>query len=491
MGQPVALVDSTNTRQTLADCCGNARAQGARAGTTLAEARALCPGLVDVAHEPQRDLRALEAFGRWLMARFSPVVCVEPPDALFLEVGGCEKLFGGLDRLLDLALDSIKRLNITASLVIAPTPGAAWAISRVCPAASGHLIRAEQLRDVLLRLPPSTLRIAPSVSGALERVGIDTIGRLLSLPRQTLPARFGVDLLRRLDQALGVVPEAGIPLPHRTPVRAEFEFDGSVECLETIWLTLKKLVHQIVLDLTRRGCGARQVKLRLRQTYKLPIEKQIALSRPSRDPAGLFNLLCCALETLKADDGFTAVELAVPVFEPLPEPQIALLGGEDHVAETELDHLIERLVVRMGQDAVVRVRMHESHVPEQACVYTRVMDRAIATGTPRSEKHLRPPIDVRVEPSAPRPLCLLNTPEQIGVIVSPSQDREGRPVLFNRNGKVHRLTQAIGPERICGQWWDGRNKTRDYFDVEDDAGRRFWIFRVLQTWTWYLHGRFE
>ena len=76
-------------------------------------------------------------------------------------------------------------------------------------------------------------------------------------------------------------------------------------------------------------------------------------------------------------------------------------------------------------------------------------------------------------------------------MVSPSHDRDGRPILFNHEAKVHDVKHAVGPERICGQWWRGRDKTRDYFDVEDASGKRYWVFRVLETGKWYLHGEFE
>ncbi len=76
-------------------------------------------------------------------------------------------------------------------------------------------------------------------------------------------------------------------------------------------------------------------------------------------------------------------------------------------------------------------------------------------------------------------------------MVSPSDDSEGRPVMFSHEGRVHRAVHTVGPERIAGQWWDGHDKTRDYYDVQDETGRRFWVFRVAQTGKWYLHGVFE
>jgi hypothetical protein len=57
---------------------------------------------------------------------------------------------------------------------------------------------------------------------------------------------------------------------------------------------------------------------------------------------------------------------------------------------------------------------------------------------------------------------------------------------------VYPVRHAVGPERICGPWWLGRHKTRDYFDAAvERSGERFWLFRVPETGKWYLHGEFE
>ncbi len=90
-----------------------------------------------------------------------------------------------------------------------------------------------------------------------------------------------------------------------------------------------------------------------------------------------------------------------------------------------------------------------------------------------------------------RPLRLLRQPRPITAIVRPSQSRDGQPISFTDGGQVHRLDHIRGPERITGQWWNGRCKTRDYFDALDTAGDRYWIFRVAQTGRWFLHGIFE
>ncbi|HEX4794287.1 MAG TPA: hypothetical protein VH370_10875, partial [Humisphaera sp.] len=87
------------------------RQAGARVGMTLAQVRAICPQLIHLPYEPAKDLRALEALGRWMM-RFSPVVALDPPEGLLLEVGGCERVFGGLDVLLARVDQTLRKLGL-------------------------------------------------------------------------------------------------------------------------------------------------------------------------------------------------------------------------------------------------------------------------------------------------------------------------------------------------------------------------------------------
>jgi protein ImuB len=66
--------------------------------------------------------------------------------------------------------------------------------------------------------------------------------------------------------------------------------------------------------------------------------------------------------------------------------------------------------------------------------------------------------------------------------------------------RPHRIRRADGPERIFGEWWKDAAETwavRDYFQVEDESGQRFWLFRrgdgeqeTTGDLRWFLHGAF-
>jgi protein ImuB len=467
----LVLVATVASRQVIIVACPLAMSRGVKPTMTLAEAAALCAGLIHREYRPDQDRKALQALARW-MGRFSPIVAVEPPDALMLDVTGSERLFGGLDRLWHLASESLSGLALEHGLCIAPTPGAAWAIASF-GGSDQKIVGIERLKAALMPLPVAALRLEGEFTHALCTLGIGTIGQLMELPRVTLPSRFGAILLQRLDQALGGIHEVLLPVEQRTPIQTELRFEGTVESLQVIEEALRHVLDQTIGELKRRACGARKLAVEFLNDRSPSIQKTISLSRPTCDRAALFNLLRCATDTAKGGDGFIGVRLSVPVYERLSHEQLDLLGSPSQAGELEFVHLIEHLRVRLGDEAVVSAQLSESHLPEKTwkCVDALTGDSAAALEDQRQKArplHLLEPLEVR---------CMAS--------------QEGLPISFVFNGDVFTVASAAGPERIAAVWWEGRNKTRDYFDVEETGGRRFWLFRVLETHKWYLHGIFD
>ena len=441
----------------------------------LAEARARHAALLDLPATPAADLRSLRAMGYWLM-RFSPSVCIYPPSTLFLDATGLERLFGGLDRLRHRVADALASLQITATVTVAPTPGAAWALAAF-GSDGPKIVTSERVLDALSPLAPEALRLDTATVELLRALGVRTIGSLLHLPRGDLAARFGPAILSRIDQAMGTLHEPLAFLVPRSPIRAALEFEGAIESFDAIRLAVQELARQVTVQLAVRGLGARELRLTFRPSYAPPVEKRVRLVRPCRKESVLFKLVCVALENLEAVEGFVAVSLAVTRAERLDDEQAALIDGEKEHDAAELDHLVERLRARLDR-GVEWGELVESNLPEHASRCRDSASAAIASGR-------------RIAVDLLRPLRLLPQPRSIKAIVRPSESRDGEPVSFTDRGEVHRLDHVRGPERISGEWWNGRWKTRDYFDVLDAAGHRYWIFRVAQTGRWFLHGVFE
>jgi hypothetical protein len=71
-----------------------AEARGLRRGQGLADARAAHPDLDIVPADADADRRLLVAIADWC-DRYTPLVALDAPDGLFLDITGCAHLFGG------------------------------------------------------------------------------------------------------------------------------------------------------------------------------------------------------------------------------------------------------------------------------------------------------------------------------------------------------------------------------------------------------------
>ena len=101
------------------------------------------------------------------------------------------------------------------------------------------------------------------------------------------------------------------------------------------------------------------------------------------------------------------------------------------------------------------------------------------------------------EPGEPptRPLQLFDPPQPIDAL---AEIPDGPPMRFRWRRVLHDVARAEGPERIAPEWWrrDVGALTRDYFRIEDEGGRRFWLFREglydreAGQPRWFLHGLF-
>ena len=531
---PFLILRTVADRRIITAASPDAFPYGIRIGMTLAQAKALCESVQYAEQDVDRDRTALRALARWLM-RFSPdVACAQDQDAtdqdnpspqvqaIYLDITGCQRVFGGTPNIVGSISASLQRLGIHSTVTVAPTPGAAYALAMA--GKHGAIVDVNDLQAALDPLPPRALRIDAELTTILRHLGLGTIGQVRRLPREALPARFGTILLKRIDQALGNIAEPLTSMRWLPKIEASMDFDGSVRCLEAIWLVFQQLMEQVIAQLAARGRGARELQVDLLRNYAPTITKSIVLSRPSRDPKNLFNLFRCTLDDLQlpvhqsrrpvrsrsmprhiesyvSDDGFSGMRITVPLAERIRGQQIDLLAHEHQSGQEDLDHLFERLRVRLGSRVIVQPQLIESHVPEHAWAgVSQSNPSADAAGdevelpkskSVKSKPRSKPAATFAKQPEVHRPLHLLNQPQEVTVMVTPSEDAEGYPAAFTYQHIRRSVAHWVGPERIAGRWWTGNDKTRDYFDVADPTGNRFWLFRVPQTGKWYLHGLFE
>ncbi len=460
-----------------------AQLKGLRIGMAVSQAQAMLPGLTVMDADLAADQASLDSLAEWALQHFSPVAAADAPDGIVIDVTGATHLHGGEDAMLDKMIARLRTAGITARAAMADTWGAAHAFARYGQFARGqtNLIVPPGMSAALVQnLPLQSLRLTPVMVDQLHRLGFELIDDLAKQPRAPFSLRFGPALHVRLDQALGTLNEMIEPvrLPELIEVRQSFA--EPISAPETLARYTGILTAELCETLEARNLGARKLDLIFQRVDNQVEAIRIGTSAPLHDVKRLTRLLCDKLETIDPGFGVDVMSLRVPLAEPFAGKQLVSLVAEDGLAD--ISDLIDTLANRVGGQNIYRCEPVESEVPE----------RSVQRVPP-----LSPPSGKSWQQQWPRPPRLLTRPEPIETMaLMPDHP----PVAFTWKGVRRKIKRADGPERIFGEWWKRRNEAvavRDYFQVEDEAGERFWIYRAgdgedpeTGSHAWFLHGFF-
>lgn len=409
--------------------------------------------------------------------RWGPFSAQDGAHGLILDCTGVAHLFGGEAALLEEMEARFSALGLSARVAMAPTWGAAWALARF---GTVRAICEEDVATALRPLPVRALRLKDETVQLLHRLGLKTIRDLAVIPRLSLARRFNraeleSNPLLRLDQAMGQLAEPVSAEEAPEPVRAVLRLP---EPIADPTAHLPDLSADLCGQLAERAAGCRRLHLTVYRTDGEVAGITVATSQPTRDPAHLVRLFDGKLERIDPGFGFDLITLDADGVEPLEEVQSDLDGKR--ADGLSLPQLIDRLSARFGAEAVTRPVARESHVPERAERRVPALHDA-----PRGEVTTRE-----------RPLRILRSPEEVRVMYAVP---EGPPAQFVWRRQTLRMTRYAGPERIAPEWWQDRPGTRlrDYYKVEDERGRRLWLYREGLDGDkrggqprWFVHGIF-
>lgn len=491
--RPLAVYAKENGAFQLKGVDARASKLGLNLAMSLADARAMQPKLEAVEADPEEDARALDNIAAWC-ERFTPIVVIDPPEGLFLDISGCAHLFGGEEKLRAELVTRLHAQGFGARAAIAPTPGAAWAFARYGRKAPAKNLRAQLQaslgdEDELLglgALPIEALRLNPDAAALMRRLGLKTVRHIAGAPRASFTARAGEHAMMRLDQALGRAREALTPRRPAPPVFALRRFLEPIFAADAVLQVARDLCGDVVEKLDVRNAGVLRAELVLFGVDGRDRVIGVNVSKPLREVKPLMRLFREKLnivgENLNAQFGFEAARFDVVRLAELSGRMHTLISvGESAARPDEINGIVDVLSSRLGAKRVVRPRLHSEHAPERAGGWRS----ALANGD--AGKSVKPPADGVQR----RPVRLFSPGQKIEVMASVP---DGPPLRFQWRRVVREVVRAEGPERISGDW-QKREKTRDYYRVEDKQGRRYWLYREglygeSETPCWYVHGLF-
>ncbi len=457
---------------------------GAQVGQRLVDARALHPEIRTAPADLAGDRKILERLTLWAQ-RWGPWSMVDGDDAILLDVTNASHLRGGPKTMLRDIIFNCEQRGFRSRCAMAATASAAWALSHYGDQFS--IADIDNPMRSLSELPVAALRLDPVISSLLRRLGLKCIGDLKNAPRTSLARRFRdhrnplTNPLIRLDQLIGSVPEPMVPLHRDDPHRVTRKLMEPILHRTLLGQIMNDLAVDLVRDLESRRLGTRRLEMRAYRIDGDVAVRALELAQATRNAPHIVRLFSAKLDDVQAGFGIDQVDLLSTWSVPMALAQSDMDDNRQQTGTT-LPQMLDRICARLGPDAVRIAVPARSHIPE------------------RSFRFAAPNAAVKPDQNEmqfyQRPLKLLERPESITVFYATP---EGVPRQFRWRGQVHDITRSEGPERIAPEWWTERSnvRLRDYYRIEDDAGRRYWIYRNGLAGDgrggapdWYLHGMF-
>ena len=470
---PFVLKTSTHGRMIVTASNSKAEMEGINRGMVLADAKAIVPDLQVQDDIPDLPEKLLTRLAEWCI-RFSPRVAIDPPDGLMIDATGCSHLWGGdSDYLTDIER-KLKQKGYGVRTAIADTPGVAWAVARY----GKHplVIPPNCHVEALLPLPPESLRLEPDAVERLHKLGLHQIRQFIRMPRPTLRRRFGPHFLMRLNMALGEEIETIEPVMPSEPYQERLPCMEPIITATGIEIALRQLLETLCHRLQQEQKGLRAALFKCYRVDGKIETIDIGTHRPSHSGFHLFKLFEIKLTTIEPALGIELFVLEAPKVEDHIAEQGKMWEGAGGLEDLRLSELVDRLAARIGQKAIHRYVPDEHYWPERSFKPSLTLHEHVENSWPVDRQ---------------RPINLLRHPVRIEV-TAPIPDYP--PMLFRYEGKLHMILKADGPERIEQEWWLQQGQHRDYYRVEDEDGKRYWLFRSGhyddKNFQWFLHGYF-
>ncbi len=505
-GRPAAVVDRDHPQGRILQVNGAARAARVLPGMRYAPALLVCRDLHAAEMPSARVRREVDRIAA-LLRRHTPSVepCREEPGVFWLNAAGLTPLHASLDAWARSIVEAVAAEGLSARVAVGFTR-------------FGSLVGARQLErnipgmmssswrvfgdggeegEATRGAPLEMLPVEPGLRETLARLGVRTVGEFLALPGEGVLRRFGEEAHRLQRTAAG---EAGDGLD-ALPPEEEFRAAASLEYAETDTARLLPVVEGLLRPLAERLASRHRaavaVELRLRLDDGTGRTESVRPAAPSRDAAGLLELVRLRLDATALPSGVTDVEVVLASV-PAREEQRTLFAEKPRRDPAAAARALARIRADLGAGAVVYARLREGHLPEASFSWDPT-PREGRAAAPAGAAHPppppslsppdapAPPPDAPAPPEEPRPLVrrLLFRPRPLR---SPSRSEPDgwMPGEYAQGPVVRRH----GPFTVSGGWWV-RRVHRDYHYLETQRGDVLWAFHDRVRRRWFLHGRVE
>jgi len=337
-----------------------ARKYGIHSGMPLSKAKRLCPEGIYIPVDMEKYLRESVKI-KDIFYRFTPLVETLGSDEGFLDVTGCEKLFGRALAIARKIKGSIyESTNLTSSAGLGPNKFLAKLASNMGkPNGLTVLESTDKVLRKIKLLPASYIWGVGNVTNKeLKSMGIETIGDLADTPVELIEARFGEPGRAMHDMSNGIDNRDVVPNRGIKSIGREITYRNDIDDLSILRSTLLLLLKKIARSMRYKGYRGKVITLKLRFSDFKMISRRMTLKEYTY---GIFDMHSCAVSLLKAVDlnrkKIRLIGISVSGLKQTSEPD-SLLSG-DRSRDENLTEAINIISNKFGENKVTLAKIIE------------------------------------------------------------------------------------------------------------------------------------
>lgn len=355
-GKPV-IVGGVKGRGVVCAASYEARKFGVHSAMPISTARRLCPQGIFISVRMQHYAEISRQI-RAIFLSFTPLVEPLSLDEAFLDVHGCERLFGPAPEIARQIKNRIRaETGLIASVGVAPNKFLAKLAGDVGKPDGFVVLPPGSVKVFLSPLPVSRIwGVGAKGEKRLHDMGIRTIGQIAALPEIALSDRFG-ELGRHIWKlANGLDDRTVIPDREAKSVSTETTFAHDIGDRRILRVWLLDLVDHLATRLRHEGIWARTIDVKVRSSDFRTVTRSTTLA----DATNLTNIIwksaAALFERSLTTELLPVRLLGVGATKLTREPfaQGNLFEENSHPRQAALDETIDTIRAQFGAGSIQR-----------------------------------------------------------------------------------------------------------------------------------------
>ena len=356
-GKPVIVGGDPKGRGVVSAASYEARKFGVHSAMPMYQAIRLCPDAVIL---PVRMSRYGEISGQIheIFNQFTPLVEPLSIDEAFLDVSGCERLFGSVEIIGHKIKDEIKRqTKLTASVGIAPNKFLAKLASDMRKPDGFVIITEQNAQSILDPLDVSRLPGVGKVTGdKLKNRGINTVAQLRKVDIEFLKNIVGSFAEELLGFANGC-DDRPVEIPGQVKsISSEYTFANDIADAKELLNVLDSEVEKVAKRLREDKLKARTVTVKLRYGDFQTITRSKTLSGPTDVTVELLEAGWDIFEKWRKTSAgaLRLIGFGVSNLTENSSEQLLLFDDKSRGKQKNIDTAMDKIRKRFGGDSVRR-----------------------------------------------------------------------------------------------------------------------------------------